>query len=218
MIEWFNENEGRAYPFVDAGKQGIPDELVVDLVLSGPAEQLDGAYLSSIVVRHGLVSLSISGPEGGLAVFTAANPETYVPHGMTPIKDGIGGYVTFGLAVDMDDLELDRRNMTDFPVMVDPGCLRALDGLVVDSVGKLDVREEDHLRGIVNLFVSQNMTLSRAGSTIYIGLKDDDKGDFVSKCDRSAVFDECGKPPIRKISGVGPDEDGVLYLEFKNDA
>ena len=215
MIEWLNENEGRSYPFVNAGRYGIPDEVVVDLVVSGPAEILEGAYLSSLVVRSSLVSLSIGSPNGGFVVFTMAGPEPYRPYGMTPVRDGIGGYVTFGLGLS-GDLQLDLRNMSVDPIVVDPGCLRPANDRVVKSVGKYGVRNVDALRGVVNLVVSPNMTLAHAGNVISIGLNDEARREFVAKCDKRAIFNECGAPPIRKINGVGPDEDGKLTLEFNN--
>lgn len=216
MFEWLNENEGRSYPFVDAGKQGIPDELVVDLIVSGPADDLVGAYLSSLVVRNNLISLSIAGPSGGLLVFTAASPTPYAPLGMTPVRNGIGGYVSFGAGMEAGTLLLERRDMSFDPVMVDPGCLRALDARTVTSIGKSGVRDEDSLRGIVNLEVSPNMTISHQDNVVTLGLREESRREFVSKCDKSAVFDECGRPPIRNISGVSPNEDGVIWLEFDN--
>lgn len=216
MIEWLNENEGRAYPFVDAGKHDIPDELVVDLTVSGPSEYVEGAYLSSIVVRGNIISLSIAGPSGGLLVYTAVDPSPHAPHGMTPVRDGIGGYVSFGVGMSSGAVDVDKRDMSSDPIMLDPGCLRFLDGQVVESLGKLGVRDEDSLRGVVNLAVSQNMTIAHADNVVTIGLQEDSRSDFVSKCDRDAVFDECGRPPIRQISGVSPDENGKILLEFQN--
>lgn len=214
-IEWLNENEGRSYPFVDAGLEEIPDELVVDMVLTGKSDELKDAYVSSIVVRGAIVSVAIASPSvGALAVFTANGPVKYRPYGLVPLRDGVGGYVSFGVGIEAN-LALDKRTMRNV-VYVDPGCLKPLNDSYVSSLGKFGVRDDQALRGIVKLAVGSGVTLTHAGQVITIGLDEELARDLTPKCSTKAVFDECGSPPVRSINGVTADEDGKITLEFSN--
>jgi len=215
MTEWLNENEGRAYPLVDSSKYDIPDELLVDMVLSGPLEVLEGAYLQSLVVRGDVVSVVIAGNVGALAAYTSRAPQLYRPYAMTQLRTGIGGYVTFGVGIDAG-LSIDLRNLTTDKVMVDPGCLRGTSTGPVTSVGKYGTILTDALNGIVNLSVGPNVTIAHAGSVITLGLSESARKDLLPQCERYAIFGECGTPPIRRINGVCPDEDGNIILEFDN--
>lgn len=215
-VEWLNENENRSYPFVDAGLADIPDEIVVDMVLTGPATDIEGAYLSSFVVHGSLISLAVASPSAGaLAVFTANAPDKYRPYGLTPIRDGVGGYLSFGIGIEAD-IDLDRRNLAKSPIGIDPGCLKPLNDKYVSSLGKYGIRDDQALRGVVKLEVGNGVTLEYQEGVISIGLTDEASRELVPKCATKAVFDECGSPPIRKINSVEPDEDGKIILEFVN--
>lgn len=212
MLEYLNENEGRAYPFVDSSIIGLPDDLVTDMVIAGPAEDLEGAFLSSIVKRGTLISVAIASPVGGLTVVTVASPEQGKPYELSQVRTGVGGFITFGDGV----TEQTELNLVGIELPVDPGCLRPTRVAGVASVGKLGVQKSASLTGVVSLRVSPNMTVSHTDNTIFIGLTPEAREDFVAKCDRRAIFDECGEPPVRRIAGVGCDENGKITLEFDN--
>jgi len=214
MIEYLNENEGRAYPFINSSAEGIPDELVTSLVISGPRAVIATARLSSLVKRGELISLSISSDYGGLVVCTRFAPEASIPYPLTTVTPGVGGFVIFGDGLsDIEDF-----NKVNISVAIDPGALRPSPERGVSSINKYGVTDASSLRGLVNLRVNDAMTLEADGNIIRIGINDSSARDFQPKCNRRAVFEECGDPPIRKIAGVPPDENGLITVEFQNNA
>ena len=148
MLEYLNENEGRAYPFIDSSAEGIPDEMVTSIVLSGPRDFIQTARLSSLTKRGSLVSLSIASDYGDLVVCTRFAPEAYVPYPFTPVAAGVGGFVTFGSGLS----NLDDVNKTNLAVKLDPGTLRPSPARGVASINKYGVQESSALRGLVRLF------------------------------------------------------------------
>lgn len=214
MIEYLNENEGRAYPFIDSSVEGIPDELITSLVISGPREAIATSRLSSLVKRGELVSLAVSSDYGDLVVCTRYAPVPNVPYPLTTVTPGVGGFVIFGNGLS----NVDDMNKFNLSVAIDPGALRPSPEKGVSSINKYGVTDASSLRGLVNLRVNDTMTLEADGNVIRIGINGANIKDFQPKCNRRAVFDECGDPPIRKIAGVPPDEDGLITIEFQNNA
>ena len=219
-MEWYNENELRAYPLYESSTRvssagiALPDDIVVDLNLTVPRDISDSLYFSSIVVTPLLVAVAISRAGAGIAAGAWKQPVSpYTPYALSPLVGVCSGHIVFGKGVSSQarfiGTDVVMAGLDDRPV-------HPVEGSVVLSVGRYMGQDSDVLSGVVRLLAGNNITIRWHDNKLKVGLVDIARSTFVGPCDRRAVFDNCGYPPIRTINGVGPDTDGSIGIEVDN--
>jgi len=215
-IEWFNENENRQYPLSEdiLNSVGLPTSVLADVCISVPETVVDDVYLSMISISAGIVSVSFAASSGGLAVGTFARPvEAHRPYALTPVVDSVSGYVVFGAGVN-DGITSGSYRFTGLSDgKVDTNALKPVEAVPVTAIRRLNSDPSDTLDGIIKLEAGTNMVLTHSGNIIKLSLVEAVRAEFLGPCDKYAIFDACGAPPIRTINGVGPSSSGKLTIE-----
>lgn len=223
MIEHYSGNEMRAYPVYEGATQmaadgtGLPQDMIVDLALTVPRALLSSLYISALTVTPGIVSLAIASSSGGVFAGTFAQPVSpYRPYALTPIIGMASGHVVFGKGVTRTAAELRFLSTSLVTSGVDIRTVHPIESDVVLSIGRHLSLEQLKLKGIVKLETRDNVTIRYDGGKLLLGLTELNRYSFVGPCDRQAIFENCGGPPIRTINGVGPDENGAITIEVDN--
>ena len=223
MNELYNENEMRAYPLYENATQlcdgaRLPFGILAGMSLTVPRSTASSLYLASVAVSPALVSLSVACASGGVFAGAYRQPIIpYRPYALVPMLGTASGYVVFGTGALPSLAELYHFTSVSKTVSgLDPRVIHPIETAGVTSLGRYRTPESGALTGIVRLVPGSNMTIRWSGSAIVLGLVSDVKNNFVNPCDRQAIYDNCGGPPIRTINGVQPDIQGVLTLEVNN--
>ena len=218
MREWYNENEGRAYPIredaprLDVSGRMLPNDIVADLAVSVPSSVLDTVYVSAVSLSANLVSVLVGTAAEGLLVGTYTRPvPLYTPLPLTPLGADVSGFVVFGAGSQRGPAVY--RFATAVQTPLEARALRVFDALPVVAVGKIGV--EALLQGVIQLQFagSAEWRYDAATNTVYVGLAAGDRGDFVGPCARANTIDGCGIPPVRSINGVVADVNGAIFIE-----
>ena len=223
MIEHYSGNEMRAYPLYENATQHgldgtvLPQDMLADLMVTVPEALADLLFIASVTVTPAIVSISIASSSGGVFAGTYAQPVIpHKPYALTPIIGMASGHVVFGKAVNQTSSEFRFLADSISRSGLDIRAVHPIESAAVLSLGKYLSLEEIKLRGIVRLEPGDNITVRFDAGKLKIGLADRDRYTFVGPCDRQAMFDNCGGPPIRTINGVGPDINGALTIEVDN--
>lgn len=220
MRDWYNENEGRAYPIredaprLDELGRKLPDNLLVDLAASIPNTVLDTVYVSSLALSSRLVSVIIGTASEGLLAGTYVRPvPTYTPLPLVPLAGDVSGFVVFGSGIAGQDINYRFASAAQTPLEI--RALRVFDALPVEAIGKIGVA--DLLDGIIQLEFGTNVEwrFDVGSNTIYIGLQESVRDDFIGPCARAKSIAGCGIPPIRSINGVTADVNGAIFIEVQ---
>lgn len=217
MIEWFNENENRAYPvddntyLVDDAGKLMPFSLIADIGVSVP-EGTGDVFITGVYSGPAMVSVAVGTLTRGLLVGTAVKTalDSYAPLYMTPINDDVSGYVVFGTGAQS---HTGNYRFSAGQMKLDFRTVRTFHGAQVTTVNRLGASDDSKLSGMVNIEVSGAMQVRRIDEhTAAFSLKEGTEVDFLGPCDRVAEFNKCGPPPIRSINGAVPDQDGVIII------
>jgi hypothetical protein len=220
MREWYNENEGRAYPLredaprLDALGRKLPDDIIVDLAVSIPNTVLDTVYVTSLALSTRLVSIVVGTASEGLLVGTYVRPvPIYTPLPLAPLAGNVSGFVVFGSGSTGQEINYRFSSVAQTPLEI--RALRVFDALPVEAIGKIGVA--NLLDGIIQLEFGTNVEwrYDAGSNTIYIGLQEGVRDDFVGPCARAKSIAGCGIPPIRSINGVVADVNGAIFIEVQ---
>lgn len=220
MKDWYNENEGRAYPLqedsprVDQLGRVLPDDVIADTSLVIPNDLEDSVFLRTVSLSEALVTLVIGTESQGLLVGTYARPVAlYTPLTLDPITDDVSGFVVLGHGAQVvgGTYNFTEEESSRFAVKA----LHTFDALPIPYLGKIGLA--DRVKDIVEIQTSANVEVrfDSGSNTIYFSLTESVRDDFVSPCLRSDSIAGCGIPPIRTINGVTADGDGVITLEVQ---
>lgn len=214
MMEFYNSNEMRSYPLRENCRQTeLPTDVIVDLMTTVPASQ-SSVFVSSVVITPALVSVALATAAGGVFAVTIAQPvKAYRPYALAPLIPMASGHIVFGSGVSRP---LRFTSTSQERSAVDSRTLHVIDSNVVMSIGRHLSPDELKLKGVVKLLAGDNVTIRFADGRLKIGLTDLNRMLFVGPCDRQAIADNCGGPPIRTINGVQPDSQGTITLEVNN--
>jgi hypothetical protein len=220
--EWYNTNEHRKYPIAshvstkDNDGDFLPDSLIADLAVvyddSVPAEE--GPYLSSLIIGPEIVTVSVSLANAVLVSESFTKPvpiRTALPLKANSIN--ASGYIVFGIDIN-DSSETFRFNDASQSGL-DPKAARKFSGLPITSLS-IDGDDAEPLTGIVSLIAGASIDIIHEGNNIVkISLKPADRQRFLGPCDNAISPDGCGPAPLRKINGVGPDNNGNIFIEVE---
>lgn len=241
---WFGANALRLYPLDDAADCRddaggmLPPGLLVDLGLRWPAALGQSAVLYAATCRPSLVTLvfaastrSAADADQGDATLTpvaslslrAADP--FRGYALTPMADGVGGWVALGPYA----AEPGRNYSGRFSSPRQAGLLRRVASAYapapIPSLRRVGLA--DGLEGVVALVAGNDMDVrveerTLAGAprrAVVIGLAGDaprnNLSRYVGPCGGRPESGTCAVPPLLSISGVKPDCDGDLRIDFR---
>lgn len=235
---FYSRNEGIAYPVDefatvrdDAGTV-LPANILVDMALRWPKLYGEFAFLASVTVSSGAVTLTIQAATSAsvstgfapLAVLTVPRPIVLGrQYPLSPQAAGVGGWVAFGSGVN-DGSYAGRfsspaqsvlcgrvaRSYRDLPVqsMQAAGAATALTGLIrLRALAPLEIAVEEHEIETVLRDCIVFRLVDAAGATTSVFEA------FAGPCSGRLESHSCGDPqPIEFLNGVGPDCAGVITL------
>jgi len=221
-IQWYNENEGRAYPVdeqatrLDDAGQRLPDDILVDLSIMVPPTHV-GAFVSSVRLSSTSVTIGISSPAGALlsGVFLRQDLQAYRAYGLTPVVPDVSGWVAFGSR--NPSAAEHYRFSGPQQSGLDARATRVVASVPVIKFLRLGGHAEQSADQIVNWASSSSVVVQRdpvATNKLLLKLTPDAQVSVLGPCNAVAVRSACGVTPIRSINGVCADEDGIITLRF----
>jgi hypothetical protein len=220
MKNWYNENEGRAYPLredasrLDRLGRRLSDDIIADISLVIPNDLEDDVFLTTVVMTETLISVVVGTADEGLLVGTYPKPLTlYSPLPLDPITDDVSGFVVLGhgAAAYSGVYIFTDKTASQFAVKA----LHTFDALPVSAVAKLGAPAL--LRGVVEIQGNDNVRIryDEGSNTVYFSLIESVRDEFVGPCARGDSISGCGIPPIRTINGITANDDGQIIVEVE---
>lgn len=241
---WYTLNGTRRYPVDDGctgegdGGENLPNNLVVDASVRLPSTLGTGVAISSVVVSGSLVSVTLVAvahppvvPAGESAGATAFVPLGAVsvrapvqqgrPYPITPMADGVGGWLVFGEGVQS---RFNARFSTPRQAGLNPKTCRFYRPLPVPSIAKLN--SAVRLEGVVTVKAGPDVEILGADRTVdgvpvramVVRLKQDTPQNLFDKyrgpCSGRPESNTCDRPAAEYINTVGPDCNGNLTIKF----
>lgn len=221
-IDWFNENEARAYPVREDAScrddygRVLPRDIIADLGMVLPRD-IAGIRLTSVYVSPQIVAVAVGSDAGGLLVgtYARASVRPYVAYPLQPLLSDCSGWIVFGAHAakaterfrfsTAAQAQLEERT---FRIVTPPG------------VSRFHREGNDaaiYAEGIVKLTGSADIVIARdplVAQTVVVSLNPAKASAYAEACMQPATK-AGGAPAIRRINGVGPDNNGVLTLRFK---
>ena len=221
-VDWFNENEGRAYPVredatcKDDSGRILPRDVIADLGMVLP-RAFTGIRLSSVYVSPQIVAVAVGSDAGGLLVGTYARTsvQPYVAYPLQPLLADCSGWIVFGAHAAMAT-ERFRFSTTAQAALEE----RAYRIVTPPGVAKFHREGNDaaiYADGIVKLTGSNDIVITRdplVAQTVVVSLNPATASAYAEACMQPATK-AAGGSAIRRINGVGPDSNGVLTLRFR---
>ena len=236
---WYDLNESRPWPVDDSAKlldrdgARLSHDLIVDLYMRFPQELGERAYISSITISPGIVTVNLlgTGPNfAPMAAITLRRPvEPYRQYELDSLYKGVGGWIVFGSGI---------RDTTNNRLVFDDSLQSLLLAqtarkylkLPVYSIGKLFA--EPGLTGLVKLSGGNDIEIVREEIEINEVVRDAavvrlknkrTTGDsrnlleiYAGTCGQRPESLNCGDPePIQSINTVVPDCCGNINVEFR---
>jgi hypothetical protein len=220
----------------------LPNDVIVDAMIWIPKAYGRTVFISSVAITPGIVTLtfladfnpflpvssSSTGPDAftPLAVLSLVKPVTrFKNYALTPLVDGVGGWVALGAAVE-EDISLNLRFSGPEATGLLDRVIRVYDVAPVTTIGKQ--KSAISLRGLVRLAGQAGVVRTFKTTRVIEGITRDvaaiglDLGDdpvtvlstFAGVCGHRPIAGNCNKTPIETIEGVGPNVDGNIDIEF----
>jgi hypothetical protein len=239
-LNWYNLQATRRYPLddlcsgeTDSG-QSLPNDILVDLHLRfdnslGTYVYVQAATVSDYLVTVVLgVSDSLNAAGKSIAAVTISKPtDININYAVTPLIDGVAGWVVFGAGIDAPPFS--GRFSAPIQSLIASRCARPYSPLPITSMSKLNVAAK--LSGIVNLAEESPIKIEYKKVTIdadekqliVFSLNQADSSlaynplsYFLGACSQRPESNTCGKTPISSINGVSPDCYGNIDIVFDN--
>lgn len=224
--EFYNENEGRAYPLAEQATRlsnaqvKLPDDLMVDLSLMVPTTHT-GIYVSSVNLTAGLISIGIASTTSGILIGTyeRAAIVAYRALPLSALVDGVSGWIVFGPNL----LQSTDYGYYRFSSAIQSG----VEERVIHHIQPTGVmrflsytgRPGEAATGVVRFIGNSNFKIAESptlpGEGLQIALDPAVAQVMAGPCIDAASKDTCGTPPIRTINGVSPDITGKITIRFE---
>jgi hypothetical protein len=248
---WYTLAEDRSWPIEETATlltdlgQRLPSDLLVDARIRWTSGDLQARFaaIAGIVVTPQVVSLVGvgcsdplrrtselgAGPAGTVPLFAVTIPQPVPIHQMIPIsplRDGVGGWVVFGSGVRH---RVFRGNFSTIPqAYLCPQAARAYLPPTVPSAGILAAENSLQglilLEGVAPLLVDvETVTIDDTERRAIVfrldqeSLTEEAVLDLTGPCGRRPEAGNCERPALEKIANVGPDCDGKVSIVFSDD-
>lgn len=224
-IQWYNENEGRAYPLSESATRMtddgrlMPDDILVDMGIMMRPDYAD-VYLSCLRVTPFVVTLGISSGSRGMFIGTYAR-DSIIPYRAYPlvpsvVVDDIAGWVVFGnhVATGIEDYRFSSSAQSG----IERRAVTLVDRVPVARLVRYGGTADQYVNKLVRLVQGSGITIRvdpDNAQRVLIGLTEELKYAMCNKCNEGANSKSCGVAPMRRIDDVCPDEDGKLTIEFQ---
>lgn len=239
---WYDLQASRRYPLDerstgedDTGK-ALHEDILVDCHIRFPETLGQYLFVQGITIAPQLVTvvfgaaadLNDAAPVTVAAISLPRNTPQNVNHAITPLADGVAGWVVLGPGLDE---EFTGRYSTPLQTLISPRCARPYRPLPIPSLGKLNLASS--LQGIVTLSGQSPVTATYIPATdaqaltvdgrpinaIIFKLEGEMQGfnplkEFLGPCGQRPESGTCPKPPIATINGISPDCTGNINLVF----
>lgn len=241
---WFGANALRLYPLDDAADcvddagGSLPPGLLVDMALRFPAELGSSAVLYTASCRPTLITLvfaastrsaaDVDQDEATLTPIASLSLRAADPfrgYALSPLAAGVGGWVALGPYA----AEPGRSYAGRFSTPRQGGLLRRVASAYapapIPSLRRVGLAEG--LEGVVSLVAGNDVDIrvetrtveGVARRAVVIGLAGDaprnNLARYVGPCGGRPESGTCAVPPMLSISGVKPDCDGDLRIDFR---
>ena len=217
-MSYYDDMERIAYPLVGTDDLGIPSDVLVDLQVQAPTPLGNQLQVLSCSITDLVVSvvLGINGVAVGYLTRPNALTLVHEPYEITPVVDGVFGFVVFGQGCKTNKLRVDGPYavvpvcLVSYQAEVSPWTLmvggHAVDGIVEIAVGvglKIAARQ-------------LNLQLPTGGTKLTTAL--------VISADSTQTLEEpvircqmradgvLGDLPLRSINGIAPSTDGSMTI------
>jgi hypothetical protein len=239
---WYDLQSTRRYPLhdrstgVDNDGQLIRDNIIVDCNIKYPSTYGDVAFIQSITVSPGIVTVIIAAADNeqattstAIAAVTVAKPiQLSKNYPVQPLVAGVAGWFVFGDGVIEN---FTGRYATPIQTLLIPQNARAYRALPVTSIKKSNVSTS--LTGLVSIEVAApivaNLTdveIAGKPTRALVFSLDGNITDvaynplsyFLGPCAQRPESGTCPNTPIESINGVAPDCNGNIQLKVAADA
>lgn len=222
IIQWYNENSGRAYPLRedvtaidDTGIQ-LPTDVILDMGLRVPATY-PAPILHSIDITGNLVGVTICDASGS-GLFALAGGgilrselEPYKAYPLQGMVDNVTGWIVFG-----DNLSVGSyRFSTPEQAAIEQRAVRVTDIPPITRFKKLGGNTSVYVDKLVSVLGRAGLVIERDDNKLILSLEPSIAADFLGPCNNLLIGDLCNLSAIRKLNGVGPDDTGRITLKFE---
>lgn len=249
-LNWYNLQSLRRYPLADSctgetdDGRNLPNNILVDCNIKFPASNGAAvAFVEAITISSSVVTVIIGVEEEAtnttplrrysVAAVTVIKPAIAgVHYSVTPLVEGVGGWVVFGDGIDTN---FTGRFSTPAQTKLQERCANRYVSLPIDGI-KLD-GSANVLDGVVRIDADLPIKLTARKiavqdsacpekerteyNAIFIGLDEQLLTDeynpfsyFLHPCAGRPESDTCPKPGIQTINGIGPDCYGNIDIVF----
>lgn len=219
-IQWYNANEGRAYPFKESasllalGGNQLPNSLIVDMNIMVPDAYAAGLYCPFIKVTPKIISLGVASDAAGLftATFNVANIQPYMANQMTALLPDISGWVVFGsyVAKQPEFYRFARYQDSE----IDDKVTHIIEVPPVTKIMKLGSSQSRYVSKIVRLASGAGVRIYNHETSPNIIVVDVDNPEiFVGPCNPRIDL-TADRTTLHSINGIKPDENGIITIRF----
>jgi hypothetical protein len=256
-LNWYNLQNLRRYPLADSctgetdDGRNLPNDIIVDCLIRFPEKRelgnpLAGAsstpFVAAVTVSNSIVTVVIGVEEKdyftnavkrySIAAVSAVKPvNAGVHYTLTPLTDGVAGWIVFGDGI---DTPFAGRFSTAAQTKIMERCARTYRSMPIGGL-KID-GSETFLDGVVKLEVDEPLAVAVKKisvmppnrekeiqyNAIFIGLDEKLMSDeynpfsyFLHGCAGRPESGTCPKPGIQTINGIGPDCYGNVNIVFE---
>lgn len=232
-----NLNDIRAYPFADTASRRadngevLPEYILNDCNIWWPAEYGSECFLASATLSPNLLTLSFSvvTPNGSITPIGVASInrlENYSSAKILGTIPGVGGWVVVGLLPENINF-VKTWHFSDYKNSLI--LARLAQGYPTYPVVSLSKEgSQEVLFDTVTFLAGTNLQITKgtrviegeSQDCIIFSLREDLLPElykiFAGPCGKRPESKTCDATPIKKINGIEPDFDGVLYLDIDN--
>jgi hypothetical protein len=192
----------------------LPDDILVDAGLILPAEYND-VYCSMVRITPQLWSVSFSCGTCGLLAGTFRRDQfsAYASLPLTPLVDDVSGWVSFG---NHTGTTIEHYIFTSVAQAgLECRAVRLVERIPVSRFYKLGGAVDTFVEGLVRLVGDAGLRVYKEGDdSIVLELAAEQASAFLGPCEKYAESGQCGLTPIRRLTGVPADANGVITLRF----
>lgn len=203
ILDYYNENALRSYP-LDI-QSSMPTDVLVGMTLT--TTSLDPYYIARVVGTGSVVTVEIG--QSGNIVAVASSPVTtsglYTPIPLTVSTPELSGFVVVGPSTAAGTWEFTAES-------------GRISNAAVNIVGESAYATINDISGVVQLTSGNTDLIFEVvnDNVVRVYLADEVLSRYTTDCDSAIELNSCGRPVVRKINGVTPDDQGRIFVELRN--
>lgn len=238
---WYDLQSTRRYPLhdratgEDSAGVSLPDNIIVDCYLKYPRTFGRVAFIQSVTVSPGIVTLIVATAENEhsvdaspIAAVSVVKPiQLSKNYAVQPLVPGVVGWFVFGEGAEQNFV---GRYQNPIQTLLNPGNAQTYATLPITSLKKKGVNSS--LTGVINLEVDAPIVI-KLGSVVindseitaltfsldraFADVTYNPLAYYLGPCAQRPESGTCPQTPIETINGVTPDCDGNITFEIEPD-